>query len=68
MGRHVFRAIALLLPLAGCASNGRSERSPGAMRPGDSARAAIDTAGGYRIRDTIPDTTVGGRRDTTTQR
>lgn len=64
MGSRTLGAIALLLVLAGCASN-RGEAAAGArVHPGDSVQTPTDTAAPYRIRDTVPDTTGPGRRDT----
>lgn len=66
MGSRILRTIALLLPLAGCASNSRGEDAGGdRVHPGDSAQTPTDTAAPYRIRDTVPDTAASGRRDTT---
>lgn len=62
-------AFTLTLPLAGCASHNRADEAAGARaHPGDSVRVGSDTGTAYRIRDTVPDTTAAGRRDTTTQR
>ncbi len=57
-----------LVVLSGCASGRTDPVATPPSRPTGSARNAADTANGYRLRDTIPDTTVAGRRDTTTQR
>jgi hypothetical protein len=57
-----------LVVLCGCASRRTDSAATPPSRPAGSARGAADTANGYRLRDTIPDTTVAGRRDTTTQR
>jgi uncharacterized protein YceK len=60
--------LAVLVVLSGCASRRTDSAATPPSRPTGSARNAADTADGYRLRDTIPDTTVAGRRDTTTQR
>jgi hypothetical protein len=60
--------LTILVVLSGCASRRPDSAATPPSRPAGSARGAADTANGYRLRDTIPDTTVAGRRDTTTQR
>jgi hypothetical protein len=54
--------LTLSLLLTACSSH-RTE--PVTASP---AASAADTLNPYRVRDTLPDTTAAGRRDTTTQR
>jgi hypothetical protein len=56
--------IVCLVTLCGCASNRAKDDANARIKPGDSVRASADTTP-YRIRDTVPDTTATGRRDTT---
>jgi hypothetical protein len=56
---------ACLLMLSMLTACGSHRTEPATTSPAGSAR---DTADAYRVRDTIPDTTAAGRRDTTTQR
>jgi hypothetical protein len=56
-------AVWCLLSLGACASNRSDESGNTRMHPEDSTRASSDTMP-YRVRDTVPDSTAIGRRDT----
>ena len=65
--RPVAVAAWCLLILGACASNRSDESGDARMHPEDSTRASSDTTP-YRVRDTVPDSTAVGRRDTATDR
>jgi hypothetical protein len=67
MSIRKFMAISVLLGVAGCASNSRNDAAGARVHPGDSVRTRSDSSSAYRIRDTVPDTTSSGRRDTSAQ-
>ena len=60
-------SLTLVLAVGGCASRRSNDEGTQRIHPADSVQATPDTAT-YRVRDSVPDTTTPGRRDTTTSR